>query len=389
MRTLAARLEGIRPTIFAEMSAIANRAGALNLGQGFPDGDGPATVVERARRALAEGENQYAPGRGRPDLITAIAEHQQTRYGLAYEPADQIVVTTGATEAIAAAVLALVDPGDEVIVVEPYYDSYAAVIQMAGGIRRPVTLRWPDFRLDLAAMWAAVSDRTVMILLNSPHNPTGAVFGDDELAGIAAIAREHDLIVVSDEVYEHLVYDGPAHRPPATFPGMAERTLTISSVGKSWSFTGWKVGWACGPSSLVSAVLAAKQWLTFTSAGPLQSAVAMALREHGDWPVALRDSLRDRRDLLCEGLSRIGIPTNTPAGTYFALSDISGLGWPDSYAFCRRLPELAGVAAIPVGVFYDDIEAGRHLVRWAFCKETAVLVEALQRLERADLRFRD
>lgn len=389
MRTLAARLHGIRPTIFAEVSALAARTGAINLAQGFPDEDGPLAVVEQARRALAAGENQYAPGRGRPELLAAISGHQQDRYGLAYDPANQIVVTTGATEAIAAAILALVDPGDEVVVVEPYYDSYAATIQMAGGIRRPVTLRWPDFRLDLVAMRAAVTDRTVMILLNSPHNPTGSVLTDEELAGIAAIAHDHDLVVVSDEVYEHLTYDGLAHRPIATLPGMADRTLTISSVGKSWSFTGWKIGWVCGPPTLVSAVLSAKQWLSFCSTSSVQSAVALALTEHVDWTAALRDSLQDRRDVLSAGLSEIGIPTNTPQGTYFALSDISELGWPDAKTFCERLPHLACVAALPVQVFYDHPDAGRQLVRWAFCKETAVLVTALERLGDADLRCRD
>ncbi|WP_370249058.1 pyridoxal phosphate-dependent aminotransferase [Nocardioides sp.] len=381
---VASRFAGIPPTIFAEMSGLAVRTGSLNLGQGFPDEDGPAAVLEAARQALLDGANQYAPGLGVPALRAAVAAHQHRHYGLDPDPDREVVITTGATEGVAAALLGLVEPGDEVVVLEPYYDSYLAMIQVAGGVRVPVTLRWPDFRLDVDALRAAVTPRTRLILLNSPHNPTGAVLDADELAAVAAVAIEHDLVVVTDEVYEHLVFDAP-HVPLATLPGMAERTLTLSSLGKSYSLTGWKIGWATGPARLVEAVVAAKQWLTFTSGAPLQPAAAVALTDVAGFPRQLADSLRIRRDLLCDGLTALGLPTRRPEGTYFALSDVRHLGWDDGLAFCRALPERAGVVAIPAQVFHDDTEAGRHLVRWAFCKRTEVLEEALGRLAGADL----
>ena len=277
----ARRLQAIPPTIFTEMSALAVRTGALNLGQGFPDVDGPATVVEKAVEALRAGRNQYAPGPGVPELREAIASHQARHYGIDLDPQREVLVTAGATEAIAAAILSLVDPGDEVVLLEPFYDSYTACIEMAGGVRRPVTLRAPDFRLDVDALRAAVTDRTKLLLVNTPHNPTGTVLTREELEAIAAVAVEHDLVVVTDEVYEHLVYDDHEHVPLCTLPGMAERTISISSAGKTFSFTGWKVGWATGPASLVRTVEAAKQWLTFCSGSPLQPAIAHALRSHG------------------------------------------------------------------------------------------------------------
>ncbi|WP_372457778.1 pyridoxal phosphate-dependent aminotransferase [Nocardioides nematodiphilus] len=390
-----ARLRGIPPTIFTEMSALALATGAVNLGQGFPDVDGPASVLEAAATAMRTGANQYAPGPGAPALREAVSRHQERHYGLSWDPVSEIAVTTGATEAIAGALLGLVEPGDEVVLLEPYYDSYLAMIRMAGGVRRPVTLRAPDFRLDIEALRAAVSDRTRMILLNTPHNPTGTVLTAGELQAVAEVAIEHDLIVVTDEVYEHLTFggvdaQGNRHVPIATLPGMRERTLTLSSLGKSYSLTGWKVGWAVGPAHLVGAVLAAKQWLTFTSGAPLQVAAAYALDAEPAWPGMLRDSLQERRDLLCDGLRGIGLPTTTPQGTYFATSDISGLGWADGNAFCRALPERAGVVAIPVQGFYDPDRVlaqnpGRHLVRWAFCKRPDVLADAVERLARADL----
>lgn len=383
---LARRLHGIPPTIFTEMSALAARTGSVNLGQGFPDVDGPPRVIARAVEALRHGANQYAPGPGVPALREAVARHQQRHYGIDLDPDREVVVTTGCTEGVAAALLGLVDEGDEVVVLEPYYDSYTAMIQMAGGVRKPVTLRAPDFRLDVDALRAAVGPRTRFVLLNSPHNPTGTVLGPDELAAVAAVATEHDLVVITDEVYEHLTYDGHRHVPMATLPGMRERTLTLSSAGKSWSFTGWKVGWATGPAELVSAVLAAKQWLTFTSGSPLQPAVAVALDEEDDFPRALAADLVVRRDLLCAGLADVGIEVRVPEGTYFAMSDVSALGWEDGDTFCRALPERAGVVAIPTQRFHDDAEAGRHLVRWAFCKETSVIEEGLRRLADADLR---
>jgi len=379
------RLRGIPPTIFTEMSALAAATGAVNLGQGFPDEDGPAEAIASAVQALESGANQYAPGPGVPALREAVARHQERRYGLRLDPRTQVVATTGATEGIAAAVLGLVEPGDEVIVLEPYYDSYVAMIQMAGGVRRSVTLAAPDFRLDPAALRAAVTDRTRLILLNTPHNPTGTVLTRAELTAVAEVAIEHDLVVVTDEVYEHLTF-GAEHVPLATLPGMFERTLTLSSLGKSYSFTGWKVGWASGPAELVGALLAAKQWLTFTSGAPLQPAAAYALDELASWPGVLAESLRAKRDQLVEGLRTIGLPTYLPEATYFAISDVTELGWPDGTAFCRALPERAGVVAIPLQGFYDS-GAGRHLVRWAFCKRGEVLSEALDRVAAADLQY--
>jgi len=386
---LASRLQGIPPTIFSEMSALAARTQSVNLGQGFPDVDGPPAVIARAVAALEGGDNQYAPGLGVPALRQAVARHQRRHYGLELDPDSQVVVTTGCTEGIAAALLGLVDPGDEVVVLEPYYDSYVAMIQMAGGVRRPVTLRAPDYRLDPEELRAAVTPRTRLMLVNSPHNPTGTVLTPEELAVIAEVAIEHDLVVVTDEVYEHLTFTGHRHVPLATLPGMFERTLTLSSAGKSWSFTGWKVGWATGPAELVGAVLAAKQWLTFTSGSPLQPAVALALDEEGDFPSRLAGQLEQRRDLLCAGLTRVGLDVRVPEGTYFATADVSTLGWKDGLSFCLALPERAGVVAIPSQVFYDDPDspgAGRHLVRWAFCKEPDLIAEGLRRLEAADLR---
>jgi N-succinyldiaminopimelate aminotransferase len=384
---LASRLAGIPPTVFSEFSALAVRTGAVNLGQGFPDVDGPASVVERAVTALREGANQYAPGIGVPALRRAVAAHQRRQHGIELDPDTQVCVTTGATEGIAAALLALVEPGDEVVLLEPSYDSYDAMIAMAGGVRRGVALRAPDFRLDPDALRAAITPRTRVLLLNSPHNPTGTVLTREELAAVAEVVREHDLVVVTDEVYEHLVYDGHEHVPLATLPGMAERVLTLSSVGKSWSFTGWKVGWATGPAPLVAAVLAAKQWLTFTSGAPLQPAVAHALDHEDAWPAALARDLQERRDLLVGGLRALGLDARPSEGTYFTVTDVEHLGWEDGRAFCLALPERAGVVAIPLqGFFGDQGRAdGRHLVRWAFCKTPAVIEEGLDRLSRATL----
>ena len=380
----AARLDGIGSTIFAEMSALAVRTQAINLGQGFPDEDGPSSVVEVAVEAMRAGRNQYPPGHGTPEMVAAVIEHQRVCYGLELEP-PQVVVTTGATEAIAGAVLGLVDPGDEVVVLEPYYDSYVAMIQIAGGVRRPVTLRAPDFRLDLGSMEAAISERTKLILLNTPHNPTGTVLTRAELEGVARLAIEHDLVVVTDEVYEHLVFDGSEHVPIATLPGMAERTLSISSSGKTFSFTGWKIGWATGPAELVAAVEGAKNWLSFASGAPLQPAIAHALTHELAFPRALRADLQAKRDLLCEGLGKLDVDVRVPEGTYFVTTDVRRLGWADGLAFCLALPERAGVVAIPSQAFYDDQEEGRHLVRWAFCKSEDVIREGLARLAGADL----
>ncbi|MCN9241850.1 pyridoxal phosphate-dependent aminotransferase [Streptomyces sp. RY43-2] len=379
------RLAEFGTTIFAEMSALALSTGAINLGQGFPDTDGPEEIREAAVRALRDGRgNQYPPGPGVPELRTAVAAHQQRWYGLTYDPDTEVLVTAGATEAIAATLLALVEPGDEVIALEPYYDSYAACIAMAGGRRVPVTLRphgGPDavFRLDLDELRDAVTDRTRLLLINTPHNPTGTVLTRDELQAIADLAVERDLLVVTDEVYEHLVFDGE-HLPLASFPGMRERTVTLSSGGKSFSFTGWKVGWVTGAPALVNAVRSAKQFLTYVSSGPFQYAVAEALALPDSYYEALRAELRAKRDLLASGLARAGFSVFRPAGTYFVTTDIRPLGESDGFAFCRALPKRAGVVAIPNAVFYDHREAGAPFVRFAFCKRTEVLEEAVQRL---------
>ena len=361
------------------------QTGSVNLGQGFPDTDGPTSVLEAARAAVSDGRNQYAPGIGIPELRAAIAAHQKRHYGIELDPDRQVCVATGCTEAVAAALLGLVNAGDEVIVLEPYYDSYVAMLQIAGAVRRPVTLRAPEFRLDLDGLRAAVTPATRFVLLNSPHNPTGTVLTREELQAVADLAIEHDLVVITDEVYEHLVFDDHEHLPMATFPGMSERTLTLSSAGKSWSVTGWKVGWATGPAELVAAVLAAKQWLSFSSGTPLQHAVAHALDHEGDFPAKLAADLQDRRDLLCAGLADAGLEPRLPEGTYFALTDVSHLGWDDGLEFCESLPERAGVVAIPTQFFHDDLDAGRHLVRWAFCKERDVIEEGLRRLREARL----
>ena len=381
----AARLHGIRPTIFGEMSALAVRTGALNLGQGFPDVDGPPAVVEAAVEAMRNGRNQYAPGPGFPELREAVAAHQQRHYAVDVDPATQVVVTAGATEAIAAALLALVDPGDEVVVLEPFYDSYVACIAMAGGVRRGVTLRAPHFRLDADALRAALTDRTKLILLNTPHNPTGTVLTREELQAVAEVAVERDLLVVTDEVYEHLVFDDREHVPVCTLPGMWDRTLTISSAGKTFSFTGWKVGWVTGPAELVASVYAAKQWLTFSNAAPLQPAIAEALDKETGFHEQLARDLQAKRDLLCAGLAELDVDVYVPEATYFVTTDVRRYGYDDALGFCLALPERAGVVAIPSQVFYDDQEEGRHKVRWAFCKERAVVEEGVRRLTATDL----
>jgi len=377
---LNSRLAGLGTTIFAEMSALALATGSVNLGQGFPDTDGPAEIAQAAAAAILGGRgNQYPPGPGIPELRRAIADHQRRFYGLSFDPDTEVLVTAGATEAVAAALIALVEPGDEVIAFEPYYDSYAACVAMAGGIRVPVTLRAPAFRPDLDALRAAITPRTRLILLNSPHNPTGSVFTRAELAGIAGLAREHDLLVVTDEVYEHLVFDGE-HVPIGSLPGMRERTVSISSAGKTFSFTGWKIGWVTGTAELVAAVRTVKQFLTYVSGGPFQYAIAEALRMPDAYYAGIGADLRGKRDLLCAGLSRAGFEVYPPEGTYFVTTDIRHLPAADGVEFCRELPHRAGVVAIPSAVFYDDAEAGRTQVRFAFCKRHEVLREALARL---------
>ncbi|MGE7439005.1 pyridoxal phosphate-dependent aminotransferase [Kitasatospora sp. NPDC001175] len=376
------RLAGLGTTIFAEMSALAAATGSINLGQGFPDTDGPREIAEAAAEAVLTGRgNQYPPGPGIPGLRTAIAEHQQRFYGLAYDPDSEVLVTAGATEAIAAALLALLEPGDEVIAFEPFYDSYAACIAMAGAVRVPLTLRQPSFRPDLDELRSLITPRTRLLLINTPHNPTGTVLTPAELAAIAELAVEHDLLVITDEVYEHLVF-ATGHHPIAGLPGMRERTVAISSAGKTFSFTGWKVGWVTASAPLVSAVRTAKQYLTYVSAGPFQYAVAEALHLPDGYFDALRADLLRKRDLLADGLSAAGFQVFSPEGTYFITTDITPLGEKDGLEFCRSLPERCGVVAIPNVVFYDNTEAGRSLVRFTFCKRGEVLREAVERLGR-------
>jgi N-succinyldiaminopimelate aminotransferase len=375
-------MAGMGSTIFSEMSALAVATGSVNLGQGFPDTDGPREVAEAAAAAILGGRgNQYPPGNGVPELCQAIAEHQQRFYGLDFDPASEVLVTAGATEAIAAALLALVEPGDEVIAFEPYYDSYAACVALAGGVRVPVTLRPPGFRPDLDALRAAVTPRTRLILLNSPHNPTGSVFTRAELAAIAELACERDLLVIADEVYEHMVYVGE-HVPIGSLPGMRERTVSISSAGKTFSFTGWKIGWVTAAPELVAAVRAVKQFLTFVSGGPFQYAIAQALRMPDAYFTGISADLRVKRDLLCAGLAEAGFAVYPPEGTYFVTTDIRPLSDADGVQFCRDLPRQAGVVAIPSAVLYDDQEAGRTQVRFAFCKRPEVLQDALARIEK-------
>jgi len=384
---LAHRLQHLGTTVFAEMSALAVRTKSVNLGQGFPDSDGPDEIIESAVAALRSGRNQYAPGIGIPELRAAVADHQSRFYDQRFDPGSEVLITTGATEAIAASLLALIEPGDEVVALEPYYDSYAAGIAMAGGIRVPVTLRAPDFRLDTDALRTAITARTRALLINSPHNPTGTVLDDTELRCIAGLANEHDLLVITDEVYEHLTFDGHAHLPLASYDGMRDRTVTISSAGKTFSFTGWKVGWVCASAALVAAVNTAKQFLTFTSGAPLQPAVADALALPDDYFVEFRNTLQAKRDRLCSGLRELGFQVYVPQGTYFVTTDIRPLGFEDGVEFCLGLPERAGVVAIPHQVFYDHTDVGRPLVRWAFCKRDQVIDEALSRL-RVGLRAR-
>jgi len=380
-RLLNERLVEFGTTIFAEMSALAMATGAINLGQGFPDTDGPQEVSDAAVAAIRAGHNQYPPGLGIADLRRAVTEHQKRFYDLDFDPDTEVLVTAGATEAIAAAMLSLLAPGDEVVLFEPYYDSHIAGIAMAGAQRRLVTLRPPRYRFDPDELATAIGPRTRMIVVNSPHNPTGKVFDRSELELIAELCRRHDLLAVTDEVYEHLAYDGE-HIPLATLPGMRERTISVSSAGKTFSFTGWKIGWVCAAPELRDAVTAAKQFLTFVNGAPFQHAVAVGLRLGDDYFAGLRAGLMARRNQLTDGLAAAGFEVYRPAGTYFATADVRPLGFDDGMALCRRLPELCGVVAVPSVAFYDNEDEGRHLVRFAFCKRPEVLDEAAERLAR-------
>ncbi len=377
---LTRRLDGFGTSIFAEMTALARRHDAVNLGQGFPNFDGPDFVKQAAIDALRAGHNQYAPMPGLPALQQAVADHQRRFYGLSYDPASEITVHAGATEALCATIAALLDPGDEAVVFEPFYDAYLPGIAMAQAEARIVPLTPPRFRLDAAALEAAISPKTRLVLLNSPSNPAGSVFTRGELEAVAALAVRHDLVVVTDEVYEHIVFDG-AHVPMASLPGMRERTVLISSSGKTFSLTGWKVGWACAAPELTDAVRAVHQFVTFAVSTPFQHAVAAALATGDAYYTALLDDYRSRRDRLCDGLEAAGLDVIRPAGTYFALADVRPRGFEDDRAFCRHLVESIGVAAIPVSAFAKDGRLG-HLVRFAFCKDDATLDEALRRLRK-------
>lgn len=392
---LTAKLAGFGTTIFAEMSALAVETGAINLGQGFPDTDGPDVVLEAAVEAIRTGANQYPPGLGIPALRQAIAAHQARFYGIELDPETEVLVTTGATEALAGALLGMLDAGDEVVTFEPMFDSYAACIALAGARVSPVLLAPGDgaasgrahqasndrYRFDPDELWAAVTPRTKVLLLNTPHNPTGKVFDTDELALIAEVAIEHDLVVVTDEVYEHLVFPGATHVPLATLPGMAERTLTISSGGKTFSTTGWKVGWACGPAPLVAATRTAKQFLTYVSGGPFQPAIATGLGLGNDFFAGLGPAMAAKAERLGDGLRAAGFTVFTPQATYFTTVDVRPLRPDgDGMALCRELPARCGVVAVPTQVFYARPDHGRHLVRFACCKRNEVLDEAVSRL---------
>ncbi len=380
----ASRLQQIPSSVFGRIAAVQARTRAINFGQGFPDQEGPPQVVEAVIDALRSGRNQYAPAQGDHALRRAVAQHQDSYYGLSLDPDTEVAVTTGASEAIAAAMLGLIEAGDEVIVLEPYYDAYAACIEMVGAVRKPVLLAAPEFRLDEHGLRDAVTAKTRAIIVNSPHNPTGRTLTADELDLIATTAREHDLIAITDEVYEHITFDGAVHVPLATLPGMRCRTLTISGSAKSFAFTGWKVGWVSGPEPLVSAVLAAKQWLTFSTNTPSQAGIAVALTKHTDYLDGLSADLAARRDMLCAGLDAAGLSVFVPEGTYYALTDVSDLGWDDALQFCLALPERAGVVAVPVNGFYDR-PAGDHMVRWACCKHRHLIERGMGQLRSARL----
>jgi N-succinyldiaminopimelate aminotransferase len=378
---LTARLQGFGTSVFAEYTALATKHGAINLGQGYPDFDGPEFVKEAGIAAIREGRNQYSPMIGLPALRQAVAEHQERFYGLAYDADREVTVYAGATEAIFSTLQALFDPGDEVVLFEPYYDSYPAGLAMAGAVPRVVTLRGDDFRLEAAALETAITARTRALMLNSPLNPVGKVFTPAELALLADVCRRHDLLAITDEVYEHLVFDG-THVPLASLPGMRERTVSISSTGKTFSLTGWKIGYTCAAPEITEALRSAHQFVTFAVNTPGQHAMSVALRAPDAYFEGFVAEYRVRRDRLCAGLREAGLAVVPPAGTYFAVADIRPLGFDDAVPFCRMLPERVGVAAIPVSAFYARPDAGRHLVRFAFCKTDAVLDEGVRRLRR-------
>ena len=384
---LTNRLQGFGASIFAEMTALAVSTGSINLGQGFPDYDGPTEVLQIAREQISAGNNQYPPGIGMPDLRLAVSEHQERFWGLTYDPDSEILITMGATEALAGALLGILNDGDEVIVFEPLFDTYAGCIALSGAQMVPITLR-PQasgrYEFDADELRKSITPKTRMILVNSPHNPTGSVFALEELKTIAAVAIDNDLIVISDEVYEHLIFDNKKHIPIATLPGMFERTITISSGGKSFNTTGWKIGWACAPAPLIAATRMAKQLFTFAGGSPFQPAIAAGLRLPDQYFQALASDLQHKRDVLMSALDACGLQPITPEGTYFITADIRDRRPDgDGVAFCRELPLLAGIVAIPAAVLYDlrHESEGRHLVRFAFCKELTTISRASDQLK--------
>lgn len=370
------------PTIFTEMTVLANTHHAINLGQGFPDEDGPQAVLDAAKSAIDRGVNQYSPGRGEPDLRAAVAEHQQRFYGIQVDPDTQVLITAGATEALAATVLALTGPGDEVLTFEPFYDAYAADIGLSGATQTTVPLVAPDFQPDLEALERTVTDRTRLIILNDPNNPTGAVFTRESLEAIIRVAAEHGAWIVSDEVYEHLLYDGARHIPVASLPGGAERSITISSAGKTFSTTGWKIGWAIAAPEVITAILSVKQYLTFVNGAPFQPAIAAGLRLGDDFYTGIARTLERKRDILSEGLTEAGLTVLRPKGAYYVLADTRSIGVEDALRLARELPERVGVAGVPVAAFVrpDHVDGVRSLIRFAFCKREEVLREAAGRL---------
>lgn len=377
----ATRLQRYGESVFATWSRLALQHDAVNLGQGFPDFDGPREVIEAAHQAMLDGHNQYAPMPGIQPLREAIAADFESTTGVQPCIDQDITVTSGCTEAIAATMLGLLNPGDEVIVFEPFYDSYPATIALAGGVMKHVTTRPPDFGIDLDAVEAQISPRTRAILLNTPHNPTGHVATEEELRGLATLCEKHDLIAICDEVYDRMVYEG-THISLAALPGMYERTITLRSLAKSFSLTGWKIGWAIAPTSLSSAIRAAHQFLIYAVPTPLQYGAVKALSMGDDYYTTLQQDYRRRRDLLCDGLAQVGLDVCRPAGTYFVMCDHTAFGYPTSESFCQHLVEHIGIAAIPPGSFYMDPDDGRALVRFAFCKTDAVLHEAIDRLSK-------
>jgi N-succinyldiaminopimelate aminotransferase len=378
-------LAALGTSIFSEMTKLANERGAVNLSQGFPDFEGPSDILDAAVGALEQGHNQYGRSQGLPALVQAIAAHQQRCYGIALDPMSQVCATAGATEAIAAAFIGLLDAGDEVVLFEPFYDEYPAAAAMAGASTRVVTLKFADgFALDTAALESAIGPTTRMIVVNTPHNPTGKVFSDAELDVIARLCVKHDLIALTDEVYEHITYDGVRHVPLATREGMRDRTVTISSTGKTFSFTGWKVGWATGPVDLIAAVQRAHQFLTFAAATPLHAAMARALDVHGDAFFAqLARDYTQRRDFLVDVLREVGFDVSVPKGAYFALVSLRSMTKEHDVTFAKRLIDEAGVAAIPPSAFYSrDVDEGRSLLRFAFCKKPETLERAADSLRK-------